>query len=261
MLWSAFKTAVESHLAVETNRRGMEAFRARHMRNAVLDLQRYIRAYRSPFKTTYAVANVTTIGVAQQIALPSGVVLPKALYIYKIDDVDQPYNDECCRERLERYDWNARQDLICGKLNFATAAACGCSVGGCAVEPVTAEDLQAWLAKAYVYTMAPMGRYIIFYPQITASTRLLLLFESMTYSPADGDDVPFPEQASEAVAAYLMSRISKVVNKDPAMAADYDLEYRKLRLALYRDAMQEGVNDLSEDPLPQELGATTVAPP
>lgn len=261
MLWSAFKTAVESHLAVETNRRGLEAFRARHMRNAVLDLQRYIRAYRSPFKTTYAVANVTTIGVAQQIALPSGVVLPKALYIYKVDDVDEPYNDECCKERLEWYPWNARQDLICGQLNFATWSACGCSVGGCAVEPASVEDLQAWLAKAYVYTMAPMGKYIIFFPQITASTRLLLLFESETYSPADADDVPFPEQASEAVAAYLLSRIARVVDKDPNQALAYDAEYRRLRLSLFRDAMQEGISDLSEDPPPQEIGATTVAPP
>lgn len=261
MLWSAFVDAVESHLAVETNRRGLEAFRARHMRNAVLDLQRYIRQYREGFKTTYTSADLTLNGIAQQGTLPSGAK-PKAFYIYLQDEDEEPYNAACCKERLQYYPWLKRQDMICGRLDFLTrSACCGLPIGGCSVDPSNVDD-QAWLAKAYVYTMGPMGREFLVYPQVTDSTRLLVIFDGFLYSDIDdADDVPFPEEASEAVAYYLLSKIAGTVDKSPAMAADYTAQYRQKRLELYRDAQQEGIDDAADDPKDQELGATAVNPP
>lgn len=259
MLWSDFVTAVNDHMPIESVRRGLSTMRARQIRNAVLDLQRYIRAYRAPFKTTYTSADVTLTGVAQLAALPSGAK-PKALYIYKVDDVDEPYNDECCRYRLEFYPWNRRQDLICGRLDYLTWWGCACGTGNCPPAPLTADELANWTAKAYVFTMAPMGRNFLFYPQVTDSTRLLLIYEGYLYDIDDADDVPFPEEASEAVAYYVLSRIAQTVDKDPASAAAYFQQYRDKRLSLFRDAQQEGIDDLSNDPKDQEYGATAVAP-
>ncbi len=80
MLWSEFETAVESHLAVEANRRGLEAFRSRYMRNAVLDLQRYIRSYREGNVTYYAGADTEAVTNASLGTLPPQAKV-KAFYI------------------------------------------------------------------------------------------------------------------------------------------------------------------------------------
>jgi hypothetical protein len=78
--WADFKSAVDSHLAVESNRRGLEAFRDRYTRNAVLDLQRYIRAYRDNNATIYTGADMELQTAAQLGQLPQGAK-PKAFYI------------------------------------------------------------------------------------------------------------------------------------------------------------------------------------
>jgi hypothetical protein len=80
MTWGQFVEAVESHLAVEANRRGLEAFRSRYMRNAVLDLQRYIPGYRSGNVTTYTAAQVNLLTHASLGELPAQAK-PKAFYI------------------------------------------------------------------------------------------------------------------------------------------------------------------------------------
>lgn len=253
MLWSDFVEAVESHLAVEANRRGLEAFRARYMRNAVLDLQRYIRAYREANKTTYESTDLTEEGQAHLGTLPQGAI-PKQFSIYS---TDTDLTEECARYRLAYYPWNARQDMICGRLNFASwwAGWC-CSTSGCPPTTLTADDQLAMFSKAYVYSVSPMGRDFLIYPQVTASTRLLLIFDGFFYDIDDADYVPFPEQASEAVAAYVMSRISRSVDKNLALAATYEMEWKQKRLELFRDARE--VRDTNTEA--EEYGATTVAP-
>ncbi len=70
MTWADFVELVESHLSVEANRRGMEAFRARYMKNAVLDLQRYIPSYRAGNVTNYTSADVELLTRASLGELP-----------------------------------------------------------------------------------------------------------------------------------------------------------------------------------------------
>jgi hypothetical protein len=80
MTWGQFVEAVESHLAVEANRRGLEAFRARYMRNAVLDLQRYIPGYRSGNVSTYTAAMTNLMTSASLGELPAQAKV-RAFYI------------------------------------------------------------------------------------------------------------------------------------------------------------------------------------
>lgn len=254
MLWSAFVDAVESHLAVEANRRGLESFRSRYMRNAVLDLQRYIRGYRSANKTTYQVANATTESQAQLFTLPSGAK-PKSLWLYS---TDADYEPLCARYRLAFYPWNARQDLICGRLNFSTWLGCCCNTVGCPPASLSDDEQQAYFSKAYVYTMSPMGRNFLIYPQITASTSLLLIWDGYLYNPADGDTVNFPEEASEAVAAYVQAKIARNVDKNIPLSVEFEKDWMRLRLSLFRD-FRETQDDLGAQP-DEEYGATVVAP-
>lgn len=232
MNWGEFVDAVESHLAVEANRRGMEAFRARYMRNAVVDLQRYIRGYCDGNTTVYTSANCTDHGQAQLVDFPNNCK-PSALYIYSVDtDLDDPL---CYRYRLQFYPWNLRQDLICGRLNFASWAGACCCGSGCTLPALTADQQAAWLSKAYVYTIGPMGRNFLIYPQITASTRLLLVWDGLKYVWSDSDPINFPEEASEAVAAYVQWKITRNVDKNILLSKEFEADWLKLRLALFRE--------------------------
>lgn len=256
MTWSEFVDAVDEHLAVEANRRGLSAFRDRYMRNAVLDLQRYIRSYREGNTTTYTAADVVDEGQAQLVAFPTGAK-PKALYLYSVD----PDNDELCdRYRLDFYPWNQRQDMICGKLDFWQWWGCCWPLGGCPNPPddVTTEDLWQWAnRKAYVYTIGPFGKNFLIYPKLTASTRLLLVYDGYTYDFDDGDTVNFPAEASEAVAAYVLAKIYKAVDKNIPLAKEYEADYARLRLSLWRD-WQETQDAESKD---EEYADMIVPPP
>jgi hypothetical protein len=255
MDWGEFQDAVNSHLAVEANRRGMEAFRERYMRNAVLDLQRYIRGYRVGNTTVYGPDDVTNQGQAQLVEFPTGAK-PKAVYIYSVDaELDSPL---CYRYRLQFYPWLSRQDLICGRLNFSNWwAGCACNSEGCSQVPMTADQQQAWTTKAYVYTIGPMGRNFLIYPQITESTRLLLVWDGYKYTWSDSDTINFPEEASEAVAAYVQAKITRNVDKNLALSREFEADYVKLRLALYRDFIETQDMEEKDD----EYGANSIPPP
>jgi hypothetical protein len=80
MTWAQFQTLVEEHLSVEASRRGLEAFRSRYMKNAVLDLQRNIVGYRQGNVTTYTASQVQTLTRASLGELPPQAK-PKAFYI------------------------------------------------------------------------------------------------------------------------------------------------------------------------------------
>jgi len=230
MIWSEFVTAVESHLAVEANRRGMETFRARYIRNGVLDLQRYIRRFRAANTTVYTASDVTDEGEAQLVTMPENAK-PKAFYIYS---VDTELNDPLFyRYRLEVYPWNSRYDMINGRLTAIAAGAC-CDTSGCGTA-LTDDEQQVLLSKAYRFAMSPHGRNAIIYPKITASTRLLLVWEGYKYEWDDDDAITFPEEASEAVAAYVQARITRNVDKNLQLAREFDAEWQRLRLSLYRD--------------------------
>jgi hypothetical protein len=258
MTWEEFVDAVDSHLAVEANRRGLSAFRDRYMRNAVLDLQRYIRGYREGNTTVYTSAQVTDHGQAQLVDFPQGAK-PKAVYIYSVDtDLDDPL---CYRYRLNFYPWLKRQDLICGRLSFANWWG-GCwPDGGCPTVPVDEEDEQAWLTKAYVYTIGPMGRTFLIYPKLTESTRLLLVWDGYKYTWNDSDTINFPPEASEAVASYVLAKIYKAVDKNIPLAREYEADYARLRLSLYRDFqetqdMEEKDEEYDSDVIPAPTNFT-----
>lgn len=222
-------------MGVEGGRRGLSTFRNRYMRGAVIDLQQYIRGYREGNSTLYTEAQLTDHGQAQLVDFPDNCK-PKAAYIYSVDaDLDDPL---AYRYRLQFYPWLQRQDLITGRLSFTNWLGGCCTTAGCPPVTLTADQQAAWTAKAYVYTISPMGRNFLIYPKITASTRLLLVWDGITTTPQDAVTVNFPYEAAEVVAYYILERISRAVDKDISMAREYERLYKEKRLQLFR-AFQE----------------------
>ena len=115
MNWGDFKDIVDEGLGIEAVRRGTEAMRLRAAREAVIDLQRYIRAYRQGHQTTYLLADVTELGEASFGVLPAGA-LPKAFYVYSTATDDDPIVD---RNRLDIFEWSCRRAMEIGSLSPA----------------------------------------------------------------------------------------------------------------------------------------------
>lgn len=83
MNYADFMAAVVEELGPDGTRRGIEALRARAARDALIDLQRFIRAYRQGHATVYTADDLVTKTHAMVGALPAQAK-PKALYIYQV---------------------------------------------------------------------------------------------------------------------------------------------------------------------------------
>lgn len=210
MTWAEYKALVDEQLSVEANRRGLESFRDRALRNSVLDLQRFIRQYRKGHTTTYVAADLTTITHAMLGTLPTGAI-PEAFYIQHVSapSPDPTPDAKCQRNRLDFSQWINRQSLICSDCR-----------------------------TRYAYALSPDGRQFLIHPVLNDYTNLLLVWDGLKQDFDDADEVPFPSEASEASAAYMMHRIILQVDKNIALAAEQCKLYAQKRLSLFRDAQE-----------------------
>ncbi len=111
----------------------------------------------------------------------------------------------CVRYKLGFLAWSSREYMICGRL------------------------------PNYLFTISPHGKQFIVSPALTANTILKVVWDGYKYSFGDDEEVQFPPEAAEAVAAYLMWKIARTVDKNIALSKEYEQDYLKLRLALFRD--------------------------
>lgn len=111
----------------------------------------------------------------------------------------------CVRYKLDYFPWEQRQAMICGHL------------------------------RRYLFTISPHGKQFMVTPALNENTILKVVWDGYKYTFADDEEVNFPAEASEAVAAYVMWKISRNVDKNIALSKEYEADYMKLRLALFRD--------------------------
>lgn len=125
----------------------------------------------------------------------------------------------CDRNRLDRVAWEDREPLICR------------------CDPCR-----------YAYAIAPFGNQFLIHPVLNDETVLLVVWDGLKMDFGDGDIVPWPEWAAEAVAAYIKYKILLEIDKRPDLAAMWYLPaagnrpasgtYASLRLALYREQQE-----------------------
>lgn len=213
---------VDEHLSVDASRRGLEDFRERTMRNAVVDLQRHIPAYQVGHTTTYAAANLDTIEYAMLGNLPA-TCIPSALWIYtnEVDDEGVAHPD-CRRNRLDFWPWENRHQLICNQYDV----------------------------RLYAYCIAPQGKEFIIHPVLNDDTRLLLVWQGLKIDFVGADVVPWPEEAAEAVAAYVKWRILLEIDKNPALAQAQYAIFKNARADLYLDERGKQSAEKSDEEYP-----------
>jgi hypothetical protein len=231
--WADFIVLVDEHLGVDATRRGIEKLRLRAARDAVLDLQRYIRAYRQGHQTTYLSTNLSVVTNAHLGALPPQAK-PKAFYTistalaagagsspdFDSGDFDpgdfdttgstpELVDPNCQRNRMRFHPWRDRRSMVC-------------RTGKC----------------DYLYTISPFSKQFLISPLINDETKLLLIWDGLKLDFLDADDVPFPAQAAEAVGAYAKWKILLEVDKRPDLAREQFALYTLKRLALYREEQE-----------------------
>ncbi len=232
MTWLEFIGYVNEDLGVEAVRRGTENLRARALRESVIDLQRYIRAYRQGHTTTYAEANLTGLGDANLGSLPAGAIA-KAFYIYAIADSEHHFHHRNHDPNVDRYnldffDWDKRKMLIAGAVPRGR----------------------------YLYAIDPFGRKFLTVPKVNDATRLLLVWDGLKMDFEDTDDVPFPEQAAEACAEFILERLRRLIDKNQGLSQASMAAYKIRR----RDLFFEEREKLSAEGQDEEY-SEAVAPP
>lgn len=211
MNYGDFKTYVLEHLSVDATRRGLEDFRARMIKNSVVELQRYIIAYRVGHTTSYQVADLLAEEHGMIGNMPADGI-PEAFYIVSTElDTAGNAHPYCRRNRLDFVAWEDRHHLICS----------GCD------------------RRLYGYAMSPDGRQFVIHPALNDSTYLLLVWDGIKINFDDGDTVPWPESASEASAAYVKWRISLEIDKNFVLAKEEQGIWLARKLSLYRDEQEK----------------------
>lgn len=89
MTYAELKAAVLEDLGTDGTRRGIEAMRLRKIREACVDLQRFIRGYREGHTTRYTESDLEEKGYAHLGTLPAQAK-PKAFYIICAPGSDVP---------------------------------------------------------------------------------------------------------------------------------------------------------------------------
>jgi hypothetical protein len=262
MLYSTFLAAVNALLGPEAIRQGTAGLRSQHITNALIDLQRYIPSYRIGNSTTFLAANLTVESQAMVGAMPLGAK-PKAFYIYSNASGDDP---NCKRYMLDRYPWKKRQDLLCGRLDFPTwwSNCCWGFPGGvcppCPTPPVNPSCPNPWSwceERGYVYSVSPHLDSFIIYPSLNAYDSLLFIWDGYKSVFNPTDTVPYPIEASEAVAAYVLAKIRRQIDRDVNLARESWSDYLNARRSLIREYNENLVADGEDD----EYLANLVAPP
>lgn len=261
MLFSTFQAAVNACMGPEAQRRGLEAFRAQHIVNAMIDLARYIPSYRLGNSTVFTAANMTVESKAMLGLMPVGAK-PKAFYIYSTGPNDDP---NCKRYKLDRYPWARRHELVCGQLDFHTWwGGCCWGPGGCPplppAPPVDPTNPNPWGwcdSRAYVYAISPHQDNFLIYPPLNPYDSLLLVWDGYKTVFNPTDVIPYPMEASEAVSSYVLSKIHKLIDRDSSLAADDMQSYVLARRALIREYRENLVADGEDD----EYSGDFVPPP
>jgi hypothetical protein len=262
MLWSTFLAAVNACLGPESTRRGLEAFRAQHTTNAIVDLQRFIPSFRQGNATVFNATNLTVESKAMVGALPPGAKV-KAFYIYSNASSDDP---NCKRIKLDFYPWNRRQEIICGHLDFNTwwgnccwgpPGTCGTPPAPPAPDPSNPNPWSWRETRAYVYSISPHLDSFVIYPPLNPYDSLLMVWDGYKSIFNQTDVVPYSVEASEAVSSYVLSKIHRLIDRDPQLALADQGEY----VAARRSLIREWRDNLVTDGQDAEYLANTVAPP
>jgi len=199
--WGEFKSAVRNLLPLDKNRLGLQdktdedgklvpGYISLMIRQGVIDLQRFIPAFRKNHETLYYPADFAADGAASRGVLPPFAQVTDA-YLWN--------NEDSTRYPLNPFPWDLRHELTSGQCALID------NNGKLCIEP------DAY--KFYVYPKVE-GQWIL-------SLNWDALLDSGKSEFADDELVPFPEDAEFAVAEFVKGHIRREVDRDMQAFSSY----------------------------------------
>jgi hypothetical protein len=169
--------------------------------DSVEDLQRTVDFYQTGHKTTYDASALTTQGYVQLGVAPLGRI--RGARMVKYDTTEGLLNPNIFRT-LRQVAWRHVPTMRGGEASAFT--------GMIAIDPVT---------RAFAVS-----------PPLNSETRLVLEWVGVKSSFSPGDITPFDSRAAEAVGLNVLAKLSRVVDRDMALATSYTQSYIKAKRIL-----------------------------
>lgn len=213
--WSQFVAAVNGLLPVDSQRIGpVQPYILLLIRLGVIELQNFIPAYRKGHETLYQASDFVGEGWASRATLPPQA-RPGDAYLVAYDkNPDGTFKNSCRRFPLVDFAWENRMALVNSKVALNAGKGMICF------------DRQA--ETFYVY------------PSVKDGQNISLFWEGLKINFQDNESTPFDEQMTLVVADYCKSRLSREVDKDLPLKADYKESYVEGRRLLYLNLKDRG---------------------
>lgn len=239
--WQQFLDAVDTLLTVDASRLGTEDYRAQMKRQAVIELQNHIPAYRIGHETLYLPSDFVSEGSASRAVLPpqaelrdvfmvklnpdSTVALPVSLTDDLVEDMLDNSADEgpddttanyrdCQRFPAIDYPWSERFALVHG--------------------------LQSLGAQNALVAIDPQAYTFYLYPQVTDGWVVSLFWDGLKLNFKPDEETSFDEGMVMAVAEYVKAKLAREVDHDLTLHDSYMGSYRMKRTELYITAKDRG---------------------
>jgi hypothetical protein len=227
--WIEFQNEVQFLMPQDADRLGMDNYLPRLIREAVIDLQQFIPAYRNRHETLYYPQDFALDGAASVGTLP-----PKSeileMWLFNLARSE--------RVPVMKMDWERRFGLVhqrhdCGGefgLEFMTLT----SSSVAAIELINRLPTTRTVAgKCGLAAIDPQGSTFYLSPILLDGWVLTMFWNGRKLDFRDNEAVPFDEDASFAVAAWCKSKIAMEVDRDAERSQMFMQEYQLKRLNLY----------------------------
>lgn len=219
--WKEFSDAVKALLPIDTARLDpIPSLIALWIRLGVIELQNLIGAYRAGHETIFLASDFVLEGYACRATLPPQAKVMDA-YLVQFEQgctTHKTRGNWCQRFPLKDIGWAKRMDLVHNRV---------ATNGG--------QAFMAFDPQAYTF-------YV--YPGIKDCQVVSLFWEGLKIEFQDEEQTPFDEQMTLVVADYCKRRISREIDKDLPLAADFQQSYMDGRSLLYLAKKEQGQTNL-----------------
>jgi hypothetical protein len=228
VLWSEFNTAVRNFLPAHGRRQGIQTFIDTLIKAGVADVQQSVEFYQTGHQDIIGPDLVTTDGYASIGDLPAGQIQTARMAKY---DPEAELLRRGIYLGLKQIGWENNLRMRGGEL--------AAYVGRIAIDRV--------------------NRKYCVVPAINANSRLVLEWNGVKRDFGNDDETPFDDDVAEAVADFVLSRVSRQIDRDlnlaNSYAGSYVLKKRKLvsealersRVAKFSGSQLDGDDSLSTD--------------
>ncbi len=215
---------------------GSSVYYRNQIRQAVLDLQNFIPEFTRNHETIYYAQDFATDGMAGVGALPP---LAKATSAWFYDTSRQR------RVRVVEAPWERRFDLATfhpphlnpNEFNGQSVTQTAASLEMIATFNQLHQDRNE---LAGVMAIAPDHERFYLHPRVESEWVFSLFWDGHKLDYRDAEQVPFEEEAAQAVALFVRAQFLSYVERNPADAAQVALQYAGKRTNLFLRARRKG---------------------